>query len=210
MSVAGILLAAGRSQRFGGETKQLLDFAGEPVIRRVAGEACRSLLGEVVVVVGHNARAVEAAVVGLDLRSVRNSQYREGLSSSIAAGIQSIDQEAEAALFMTADQPFLSKEVINRIVSRYTQTKAAIVVPSFEGQRGSPVLFQRRLFARLQALREDQGGREIVRSCPELVEAVELESGQPLADMDTPADYRRLLGYTVGDGREYSREESEC
>ena len=203
MSVSGILLAAGRSLRFGGETKQLLDFTGEPVIRRVAREACRSLLGEVVVVVGHRAGAVEAALAGLDLRSVRNSRYREGLSRSIAAGVCSIDRGAEAALLMTADQPLLTRDVINRIVSRYTQTRAAIVVPSFEGQHGSPVLFERELFADLQALRKDRGGREIIRRCPELVELVELESGRPLEDMDTPADYRRLLGYT-------KERESEC
>ena len=202
MSVSGILLAAGRSLRFGGETKQLLDFAGEPLIRRVAGEACRSLLGEVVAVVGHRAAAVEAALAGLDLRSVSNSRYREGLSGSIAVGIRSIDQRAEAALFMTADQPLLTKDVIDRIVSKYRQTRAAIVVPSFEGQRGSPVLFARKLFADLQGLRKDRGGREIIRRCPELVVEVELESGRPLADIDTPADYERVLGYTVEDAKE--------
>ncbi len=196
MSVAGIVLAAGRSQRFGGETKQLLDFGGEPVIRRVAREACRSVLAEVVVVVGHRAAAVEAALARLPLCAVRNSRYREGLSQSIAVGIGSIDSEAQAALFMTADQPFLSSEVINRIASRYTQTGAAIVVPCFQGRRGSPVLFERMLFADLRALRGDRGGREIIRRCPELVEVVELESGRPLEDMDAPADYRRLLRYT--------------
>ena len=199
MSVSGILLAAGRSLRFGEETKQLLDFAGEPLIRRVAAQACRSLLGEVVAVVGHRARAVEAALVGLDLRSVSNSRYREGRSGSIAVGIRSIDQGAEAALFMTADQPLLTKDVIDRIVTRYTRTRAVIVVPSFEGQRGSPVLFARKLFADLQALRKDRGGREIIRRFPELVVEVELESARPLADIDTPADYERLLGYTVED-----------
>ena len=199
MSVSGILLAAGRSLRFGEETKQLLDFAGEPLIRRVAAQACRSLLGEVVAVVGHRARAVEAALVGLDLRSVSNSRYREGRSGSIAVGIRSIDQGAEAALFMTADQPLLTKDVIDRIVTRYTRTRAVIVVPSFEGQRGSPVLFARKLFADLQALRKDRGGREIIRRFPELVVEVELESARPLADIDTPEDYERLLGYTVED-----------
>ncbi len=201
MSVAGIVLAAGRSQRFGGETKQLLDFGGEPVIRRVSREACRSVLAEVVVVLGHRAAAVEAALAGLPLCAVRNSRYREGLSQSIAVGIGSIDSEAQAALFMTADQPFLSSEVINRIVSRYTQTGAAIVVPCFQGRRGSPVLFEQMLFADLQALRGDRGGREIIRRCPELVVVVELESGRPLEDMDAPADYRRLLRYTGGSSK---------
>ena len=208
MSVSGILLAAGQSLRFGGETKQLLDFAGEPVIRRVAVQACQSLLGEVVVVVGHRAGAVEAALAGLDLRSVRNARYREGLSRSIAVGIGSVDRGAEAALFMTADQPLLTKAVINRIVSRYIRTGAAIVVPCFEGQRGSPVLFDRQLFADLQALRKDRGGREIIRRCPELVEVVELKNGRALADMDTLADYRHLLGYTMDQKK--VEQESEC
>ena len=199
MSVSGILLAAGPSVRFGPVTKQLLDFGGEPLIRRIAGEACRSLLGEVVAIVGHRAVAVEAALAGLDLRCAVNSRYREGLSGSIAAGIRSMDPAAEAALFMTADQPFLTKDVIDRIVLRYANTSAAIVVPSFEGQRGSPVLFARTLFADLKGLRKDQGGREIIRRCPQLVVEVELESARPLADIDTPADYERLLGYTVED-----------
>ena len=108
MSVSGILLAAGRSLRFGGETKQLLDFAGEPVIRRVAREACRSLLGEVVVVVGHRAGAVEAALAGLDLRSVRNSRYREAIVASVTTIAGTVQMSVSLQQFEFALTDFVS------------------------------------------------------------------------------------------------------
>ena len=89
------------------------------------------------------------------------------------------------------------KRLITRCSKQWVQPDQCVAATA------QTVHFERKLFADLQALRKDRGGREIIRRCPELVELVELESGRPLEDMDTPADYRRLLGYT-------KERESEC
>ncbi len=196
MSVSGILLAAGRSLRFGDEAKQLLDFDGEPLVRRIARAACLSTLGEVVVVTGYRASEMEAALEGLGVRTILNPRYRDGLSTSIGVGIQNVTTCAGGALIMTADQPFLSTEVMDQIVSAYAGTGAAIVGPVFEGRHGSPVLFDRSLFVELLELRNDEGGRQIIQRSPGMLEAVELGSALPLTDIDTRAEYERLLGYT--------------
>ena len=196
MSVSGILLAAGRSLRFRDEAKQLLDFDGEPLVRRIARTASLSTLGEVVVVTGYRASAIEVALEGLGVRTILNPRYREGLSTSIKVGIQNITVQAEAVLIMTADQPFLSTKVMDQIVGAYAGTGAGIVGPVFEGRSGSPVLFDRSLFVELLKLRNDEGGRLIIQRNPGMLEAVELESDLPLTDIDTRAEYERLLGYT--------------
>lgn len=196
MNVSGVLLAAGRSARFGDETKQLLDFDGEPLLLRIARVAARSRLREVVVVTGHRAAEIEVAVAGLGVKAILNPHYRKGLSTSIRVGIQNVASGARAALFMTADQPFLTSEVIDRIVSTYAEKESAIVAPVFQGRLGSPVLFERGLFVELLDLNHDEGGREIIQRRPGLLETVELESALPLNDIDTRADYERLLAYT--------------
>jgi len=196
LSVSGILLAAGQSVRFGEKTKQLLDFDGYPLVRRVALVACLSSLGEVLAVTGHKASKIENALKGLGIRNKFNPFYQEGLSTSIKVGIQNLEPTAKAAIFIAVDQPFITTALINTIIAVYTKKRSNIVAPVFEGRRGSPVLFDKSLFGDLLELEKDQGGRRIIQNRIEMLETVELKSPLPLEDIDTWGEYKHLLGYT--------------
>jgi molybdenum cofactor cytidylyltransferase len=188
--VSAVVLAAGGSKRFG-RTKQLLPLAGTTMIEHVLNVVLASSVDEVVVVVGHSASQV-AGRIPPGCRTVLNKDWEAGISSSIRAGLEAIDDKAEAALFVLADQPHINSEAIERILHAYHGSAKSIVVPAYRGQSGAPVLFDRSLFSALKALRGDVGGRQIIARFPVQVLTVEMQSSAVLVDVDTPGDYEEL------------------
>jgi molybdenum cofactor cytidylyltransferase len=122
----------------------------------------------------------------------QNPRWQEGLSSSLHVGLESIDPRAEAALFVLADQPLLSPDTLLQLLYAYFGTEKGIVVPEYDGRRGTPVLFDRRLFARLQQVRGDTGGREVIEQLPDEVLTVPVDTAEVLTDVDTMQDYLNL------------------
>ncbi len=192
-TVSGIVLAAGASRRFAGEMpKQLLEIEGEPLVRRAVARALEARFLEVIAVVGHRADAVRAALDGLPARIVENRAFAEGQSTSVVTGLRSVDPTACAAMFMPCDQPFLTGAVLDTLIAAYERTSGPIVVPAFEGRRGAPVTFARSLFAELETIGGDVGGRSILPRHEHEIVAVELDGGRPLLDINTPEDYDKL------------------
>jgi len=188
-----VILAAGPSSRFGkGPPKQLAVFEGETLLARTARRALASSLAEVVVVLGFEAEAIAPALAGLEARTVRNPEWAEGQSTSVRAGLSALDTVAAAVLFLTCDQPFLDTAVIDRIVATWRETDAAIVVPTWRGRHGSPVLFDRSLFGELRGISGDAGGRQLFARHESEIAAVELDDEGPLLDVDTLDDLDRL------------------
>ena len=191
--VAGILLAAGASVRFGSEPpKQLARLAGEPLVRRVARQALASGLDELIVVVGHAARSVREAVDGLTLTVVDNPDWRCGQSTSVVAGLRSVPADCVAAAFLVADQPFLGAAVLDPLLAAFTASGGPIVVPTLRRRRSAPVIFARSLFPELLALQGDVGGRQLFpRHADEIIE-VEFTTERAFEDIDTREDLIRL------------------
>jgi len=203
--VAGILLAAGGSARYG-RPKQLLLWNGKPFVRIVAETALSAGLTRLVVVTGAHAELVENALAGLPLLLVRNQDWQSGQSSSIQAGLRLLLQpskegesfqlpdrqgEVGAALFLLADQPQITSAIVRALVEHHSRTLAPIIAPQVAGQRANPVLFDRVTFPDLLALSGDVGGREIFKRFP--VEGLPWNDSSLLADVDTPQDYRKLV-----------------
>lgn len=191
--VSGVVLAAGSSRRFGGRLpKQLIPIDGEPLVRRLVDRAAQSKLFEVIVIVGKAASEVERSCQGLDVRFVRNPRFAEGQSWSVKLGLAAVDPAAAAAMFIPADQPELTVGVIDSILDCYSRTGGRIVVPTHRGQRAAPVLFDRALFGELAEIEGDIGGRQLFASHGSEIVELPLTSDEPLRDLDTPDDLRRL------------------
>ncbi|MDX1389331.1 MAG: nucleotidyltransferase family protein, partial [Acidobacteriota bacterium] len=192
-TVSGVVLAAGSSKRFGGDTpKQLLEIGAEPLVRRTVASALGANLSEVIVVVGHRGADVRAALDGLAARIVENPRFSEGQSTSVATGLRAVDPRARAAMFIPCDQPFLTVAVLDALIAAFDRTGGPIVVPQHGGRRGAPVTFARALFAELEAIEGDVGGRSILPCHEDDIVTVELDNGQPLLDINTPEDYDGL------------------
>lgn len=199
--IAAIILAAGGAARMG-RPKQLLDWGGRALVRVAAEHALAAPLGQVLVVAGAARDEVVAALAGLPLRIIDNPDYAVGQSTSLRAGIAALGPEVAAALVMLGDQPFVTPEILGRIVAEWRSSRAAIVAPVYAGQRGNPVLFARALFPELLAISGDQGARGVLAANPSRIRPVPFDDDRPLADIDTPEDYARLLA--IGEAEDES------
>jgi 4-nitrophenyl phosphatase len=188
-AVAAIVLAAGESQRFG-HTKQLLPVGDKTMIQHVVDIVLDSPLEQVIVVLGCRAAEIRASIADRPIQVVVNAKWRSGLSSSVQAGLSAVRPEVGAALFVLADQPGVTTGVITKLVERYRETRAPIVVPTHRGRRGNPVLFDRSLFAELMEVKGDQGGRRLIAEYGDELEEVEVETEAIFTDIDTTDDYQ--------------------
>ena len=186
-AVSALVLAAGRSTRMGGPNKLLSDLDGKPMVRHAVEAALASRVAEVVVVTGHQEAEVRAALAGLTVRFVQNPAYAEGLSTSLATGLAALGEEADAAIVLLGDMPYVDAALIDALIAAYDPVSDAhIVVPVFEGRRGNPVLWGRRLFAELARVSGDQGGRLVLAAHQDLVCEVAVTTQDTLVDLDTP------------------------
>jgi molybdenum cofactor cytidylyltransferase len=185
--VAAIVLAAGRSTRMGGPNKLLEQISGKPLVRIAAEEALASRARPVVVVSGHERARLEAALAGLPVRLVHNPDYAQGLSTSVKAGLAALPPEAEAAVVCLGDMPQVTSALIDRLIAAFDPERNALVVlPTFNGKRGNPVLWSRRFFPELMALEGDVGARHLIGAYPEVVIEVPVENAAAMVDIDTP------------------------
>jgi molybdenum cofactor cytidylyltransferase len=189
--ISGILLAAGRSSRMG-QPKLLLPWGNIQLVRHVAQIALRSALDSLIVVTGHRAEHVQAALDGLPVTLVHNDAFLDGQSTSVRAGIAGLGANVEAALILLADQPLLQSSTIDALIATYRQHQPRIVAPLYQGQRGNPVLFDRTLFAELNALHGDQGARPVLQVHAQQLHLVDVADEGVLLDLDTPDAYQKL------------------
>jgi len=196
-SVSGVVLAAGGSTRLG-RPKQLLSLGGEPLLRHTVRRALAARLGEVVLVLGHRAAEVGAAVGELGQRTVVNPDWSSGQSASLRAGVAAVDPRAAAAVFLLGDQPQVGPATLDALVAAFVRSAAPIVQPLYGGEPGNPVLIARPLFPELLAVAGDRGARDVVRAHREEAVRVPVGDGPPPGDVDTEEDYRALIAAWAG------------
>jgi molybdenum cofactor cytidylyltransferase len=185
--IAGVVLAAGTSSRMG-RPKQLLELAGKPLLQHVVDAAAASSLGEIVVVLGHEADAVERALVlPRRARTVVNPDYSSGQSSSLRVGLDALPPPAEAALILLGDQPGVSAVTIDAAIAAFRASPKPFLRAVFEGRPSHPVVIARSQWRAAAASGGDAGARGLLERAGEEVE--ELELGAPLGDVDTWSDY---------------------
>ncbi len=177
-----------------GRPKQLLPFAGRPLLEGVVAAANASSLDEVVVVLGANAAEIERGVDLGRARVVVNPDHEAGLGSSLRAGLAALGPEVGRAMVILGDQPAVSAELFDRLLELQESSGLPSASLRFGTLLHPPVVLERSLFGDLGSLDGDVGCRAVVRGRPELVASLAAETGgdHPI-DLDTPEDYARLL-----------------
>jgi molybdenum cofactor cytidylyltransferase len=194
--IGAIILAGGSSTRMG-RAKQLLPLGDSTVLEQTIANVRGAEVHEIVLVLGAAAETVRQALpLALleGLKLVVNDDYQEGMSTSLRAGISALDHRSEAALIALGDQPFIRSQTMDQIIRAYRGDQAQIVIPSFQGRRGNPVLFDRSVFSEVMALAGDIGSRAIFGNHLEAIAKVEVQDEGILFDIDDPDDYARLRG----------------
>lgn len=186
--MAAIVLAAGRATRMG-EQKLLLTLGGRPLIERAVDAALASAATETVVVLGHEAARLSARLEGRPVTLVLNPDHEKGMSTSLQAGVRAASAVCDGALFLLADQPFVSSALLDRLIAAFALSKKAVVRPLVGDTPANPVLMSAALFPEILAQRGDVGGREIVARHADDVELVAVDEPLLTVDVDTQADY---------------------
>lgn len=187
--ITAIVLAAGESKRMG-IPKALLKVGGKSFIHHVVDVLKSSNIGEIVVVVGAFEETIRKELEGLDVTIAFNRHYQRGQLSSLLEGIEVAQTfSPEGILIHPVDHPLISAELVNSLIGTFDEGNALIVVPTFDGKRGHPVLFSSLLFDELRNAPPSLGARAVVWQHPdERLEVITQEKGCIL-DIDTREDY---------------------
>ncbi|MGQ0593011.1 MAG: nucleotidyltransferase family protein [Gammaproteobacteria bacterium] len=197
--VGAVVLAAGLSSRMAPASKLLMNLGDRPLIRHVVQTAIDTGLNPVTVVVGHDGDAIRVAVEGLPVRIVDNDDYREGVASSIRAGVRAIAAEVDAAVFLLGDMPLVAPRHLRLLLAAFAaDPDRGICIPTYRSKRGNPVLWSARHFPHLLALCGDQGARVLFHEFDEQIVEVEMPDDGVLIDIDTRATLETVLSRLTG------------
>ena len=186
--VSAILLGAGESKRMG-QDKLSLPWGKKTVFEQCLRNLLRSDVEELVVVLSHRIGQMGNKWRDPKIKTVKNPDSGTGMSSSIRRGLEALDPSSQGILIALGDQPFIRTRTINVLIRAFVHGRRTIVIPSFRGMRGHPVIFHRRYVKQLLNLRGDAGGRSIIEKYPEEVGLVRVRSEGVTKDIDTWDDY---------------------
>jgi molybdenum cofactor cytidylyltransferase len=193
MTVAGIILAGGRSARMAPRNKLLAAIGEKPVVARVAETALASAARPIVVVTGFAHRRIAEALRGLDIVFVHNPDFALGLSTSLRAGLAALPNDCDGALIMLGDMPLVEPGDLDALIAAFAgKDRNSICVPARQGRRGNPVLWGGAYFPEMMRLSGDEGAKRLLEIHRERVIEVETVSDGIFADLDVPADLVRL------------------
>jgi molybdenum cofactor cytidylyltransferase len=190
--LTALVLAAGSSKRLG-QPKQLLPFRGTTLLGWTIAQAEASdALDEVLVILGHASNTMLASVGLRRARPVLNPEFGEGCAASYRTGLAAADRRAAGVMILLSDQPGVDVEVIGRIATAWRADGGKIVIASYQGVPGHPLLFDRQLFPDLAALHGDKAAWRLIDQHPEWTRTIEMGRRLP-PDIDTRADFDSLL-----------------
>jgi molybdenum cofactor cytidylyltransferase len=184
--IAAVVLAAGRSTRAGEVNKLLAPIDGTPMVACTVSRVQESQASPIIVVTGHEADRVRAALAERQVQFTHNPDFAEGMATSIVAGIKSLPDDVDGVLICLGDMPALGAGDINRLIAAFEGDPGhGIFAPLAGGRRGNPVLFAARFFPELQSLRGDSGAKAVIAAHGDDVAEVPMAGAGTLVDLDT-------------------------
>ena len=195
--IAGLILAAGRSTRMGALNKLTEEIAGKPMVRHVADAAAAAGLAGLYVVTGNAPGAVRAALEGIAFEEIPNPDFRNGLATSLAAGVRRLMQEddLDGAIILLGDMPLVTAGLIQRLIAAFAPSEGhAICVPVLDGKRGNPILWSARFFPDMAGIQGDTGAKHLLGENAEWIAEVPVDDPAIFRDIDTPAALAALRG----------------
>ena len=192
--ISAIVLAAGESKRMGPDNKLLLPFEGRPMIAHVAATALASRAFEVIVVAGHQEQLLRSALEALDITIVVNPRFKEGMTTSIQAGVEAASLEATGIMICLGDLPMLRASDLDQVMDAFrsalVRDVAAIVRPTYQGAIGHPVILAAHYRSQILAHEKIVGCRGVIRRHPDHVSHIEMETDYGIRDIDTREAYQ--------------------
>ncbi|MFA5523829.1 MAG: molybdenum cofactor cytidylyltransferase [Tissierellales bacterium] len=193
--ITGIIMASGFSKRMN-KDKLTLNLGGMPVIERVIKAAKQSILDEIIIV--YQKDSIRNIAQGYCIKTVFNSSPEKGQSESMKLGIKASKPNTDAYMFIVGDQPLLNSKTINTLINIFSKNHSEILVPIYNGEKGSPTIFSSVLKEKLLKTEGDKGGRNIIQSMPGKTKYVNIEDFKVGLDIDTWEEYQQLIEMEMG------------
>jgi len=194
--ISAVILAAGESRRMGKQNKLLLPIGGEALLVKLVASVCASDVGQVLVVIGHEAEKIRRELNELPLNFVYNPNFNEGMTTSIKYGVKEVTNECDGLLICLGDMPFINTSEINKLLHAYVKNRikgeGLIVVPVFKRQRGNPVLFSIEFRNDILEHKKESGCKEVIMKNSDSVMEIEMDDEKMLLDVDTMEDYQSV------------------
>ncbi|WP_372947091.1 NTP transferase domain-containing protein [Mariniphaga sp.] len=191
-NIWAIILAAGASTRMKTQ-KLLLPWNGKTIIETVVENASKLVQSNVVVVLGSHREAISKQIKKPYLRYTVNHNFQDGMLSSVICGFRALPENADAAFICLGDQPHISPGIFRQVAEAWKTSNKGIVIPTFDGKRGHPVLIETKYKNEIEKLEPEKGLRVLSQKFAEDVHEVECGFAEILRDIDTPEDYKNEL-----------------
>jgi molybdenum cofactor cytidylyltransferase len=192
IDIWAIVLAAGKSQRMG-RPKMVLPFGSQTIIEKVIDNIIEAGISDILVVTGSDRDAVESACNSKPVVICYNPHYEEGMHSSVVCGFSYLPENARAVMVFLGDQPFIPAVVIQTVIFTWRQSGKGIIIPTYQGKRGHPTLFDFRMREEILQLDPKRGLRSVIMKFPEEISEAEVNFPHILKDIDTKIDYLNEL-----------------
>lgn len=187
--VSAIIMASGQSKRMG-ENKLLLPYKGKSIIENVLDKVISCDFNSILVI--YNNEEILQICKDRNIRAIYNNEWEIGQSKSISIGIKN-SPKSDGYAFFAGDQPLIDIETINLLLNEFNNNKDSIIVPNYNGKRGTPTIFSENFKEKLLDLDGDVGGRNIIGENNSYVKIISVKEEFILWDIDTTEDYKRLL-----------------
>ncbi len=192
LPIPGIILAAGKSRRMG-KNKLLLPFQDKPILQHVIDAATNSSLSPLILVVGPEHEEILSHIKTGTASVVENHDHAGGYAFSLKTGLNTLTTPCNGAMFLLGDQPLVTSTTIEALISAFQKEPHRWIAPTWQGQRGNPVITPASWFDRIHALHGDIGPREHLRDPAANLKLVKVDDRGVIFDIDGPEDYARLI-----------------
>jgi len=199
--ISSILLAAGESKRMKGENKLTKTIRGIPLINYTIKNILGSAVNEIIVVLGHEKESLETIIEkNKKIKLVFNENFKSGIASSIKVGLKNISNKADAFFICLADMPDVNQNIYNKLIkarNSYNKKlkpifKREIIIPSYEGQDGNPILFSKFMKKKFMDLKGDVGPKEIIELNKKKILNIPFDNEGILINFDTQENFENL------------------
>ena len=159
--ISAILLAAGQSKRMNGENKLTKEIQGIPLIKLSVKNILASSIDELIIVLGHQKETIEKLIDKDEkIKFVFNKDFESGIASSIKTGLNNLSEKTEAFFICLGDMPMVNPNIYNQLIKSIN--KREIIVPTYKGQQGNPVLFAKSMKEKIINISGDVGAKKIL------------------------------------------------
>ncbi|MBT3938731.1 MAG: nucleotidyltransferase family protein, partial [Pelagibacterales bacterium] len=192
--ITNIILAAGQSKRMLKDNKLLIKINKQTMLERMIFTSLNSNANNTVLVLGYQSDIIQEIIQNNNITTVINTDYKKGLSSSLQCGISALPDDCDAAIIILADMPNIDNQVINRMINSFNPSKNnSIIIPTFNGKKGNPILLARKFFPDILRVKGDKGAKDIIINNKKSILEIPQKNSSVLNDIDTKEDLSLYL-----------------